>query len=57
MLGHAKLGQNKKFPRNPNWNSNLSSPSLSGPWVPDSFNPSDKDNLIQSLLKYRYKTQ
>jgi hypothetical protein len=42
MLGHAKLGQDKNFPSNPNWNSNSSSPSSSRPWVPDSFNPSEK---------------
>jgi hypothetical protein len=43
MLGHAKLGQNKNFQSNPNWNSNLSSPSSSILWVPDSFDPSDKE--------------
>jgi proline-rich nuclear receptor coactivator 2 len=78
-------GKNKNFPINPNWNSNLSSPSLlfksqanqnyagakfSEPpspsvlpkppshWVPDSFNPSDKEIMtfqLKTLLKVQVK--
>ncbi|XP_020011341.1 proline-rich nuclear receptor coactivator 2 [Castor canadensis] len=78
-------GKNKNFPSSPNWNSNLSSPSLlfksqanqnyagakfSEPpspsvlpkppshWVPDSFNPSDKEIMtfqLKTLLKVQVK--